>query len=105
MATALFRFGDSYARKLPGLSVSWAAAPVDAPELLVLNAALAVDLGAAPAALREQPGVLLMVGQAPGVATVAQAYAAHQFAVLRAPAGGRPGAAARRGDRHPWPPP
>lgn len=81
MATALFRFDDSYARQLPGLSVSWAAAPVEAPELLVLNEALAAELGADPAALRERPGVLLLVGQAPGVATVAQAYAGHQFGV------------------------
>ena len=80
MATALFRFDDSYARQLPGLSVPWAAAPVDAPELLVLNEALAAELGADPAALRERPGVLLLVGQA-GAATVAQAYAGHQFGV------------------------
>ena len=81
MATALFRFDDSYARQLPGLSVPWAAAPVAAPELLVLNEELAVELGADPAALRERPGVLLLAGQAPGVATVAQAYAGHQFGV------------------------
>ncbi len=81
MATALFRFDDSYSRQVPGLSVPWTAAPVDAPELLVLNAALAVELGTEPAALRERPGVLLLAGQAPGVATVAQAYAGHQFGV------------------------
>ena len=81
MATALFRFDDSYARQLPGLSVSWAAAPVEAPELLVLNEALAAELGADPAALRARPGVLLLVGQAPGAATAAQAYAGHQFGV------------------------
>ena len=79
VATALFRFDDSYARQLPDLSVPCAAAPVDAPELLVLNEALAVELGADPAALRERPGVLLLVGQAPGVTTAAQAYAGHQF--------------------------
>ena len=81
MATALFRFDDSYARLLPGLSVPWAAAPVDAPELLVLNEELAAELGADPAVLRERPGVLLLVGQAPGVTTVAQGYAGHQFGV------------------------
>jgi uncharacterized protein YdiU (UPF0061 family) len=80
VATALFRFDDSYARAVPGLSVPWAAAPVPAPELLVLNEKLAVELGADPAALREPPGVLLLVGQAPGgVTTAAQAYAGHQF--------------------------
>ena len=33
VATTLFRFDDSYAREVPGLSVPWAAAPVPAPEL------------------------------------------------------------------------
>jgi serine/tyrosine/threonine adenylyltransferase len=82
VATALFRFDDSYAREVPGLSVPWTAAPVPAPELLVLNEELARELGADPAALREPPGVLLLVGRVPaGVATVAQAYAGHQFGV------------------------
>ena len=82
VATTLFRFDDSYAREVPGLSVPWAAAPVPAPELLVLNDELAIELGADPAALRESWGVLLLVGQVPqGVATVAQAYAGHQFGV------------------------
>jgi serine/tyrosine/threonine adenylyltransferase len=82
VATALFRFDDSYAREVPGLSVPWPAAPAPAPELLVLNEELAMELGAEPAALREPPGVLLLVGQAPaGVTTVAQAYAGHQFGV------------------------
>jgi uncharacterized protein YdiU (UPF0061 family) len=79
VATALFRFDDSYARELPELSVSWAAAAVPAPRLLVLNEELAAELGADPAALRDQPGVSLLVGHAPGVTTVAQAYAGHQF--------------------------
>jgi serine/tyrosine/threonine adenylyltransferase len=82
VATALFRFDDSYAREVLGLSVSWAAAPVPAPELLVLNEELAMELGADPATLREPRGVSLLVGRAPGgVATVAQAYAGHQFGV------------------------
>ena len=66
VTTTLFRFDDSYAREVPGLSVSWAAAAVPAPELLVLNEELAIELGADPAALREPLGVLLLVGQAPG---------------------------------------
>jgi protein adenylyltransferase len=82
VATPVFRFDDSYARQLPGLSVSWAAAPVPAPELLVLNEGLAAELGADPTALRERPGVSLLVGQVPeGVTTTAQAYAGHQFGV------------------------
>src|SRR5712671_295777 len=82
VTTTLFRFDDSYAREVPGLSVPWVAAPVPAPELLVLNEELAIELGADPAALREPLGVLLLLGQAPGgVTTVAQAYAGHQFGV------------------------
>jgi uncharacterized protein YdiU (UPF0061 family) len=80
VATTLFRFEDSYARQVPGLSVPWKAASAPAPELLVLNEELAAELGADPAALREPPGVALLVGQVPErVTTVAQAYAGHQF--------------------------
>ena len=80
VTATLFRFEDSYAREVPGLSVPWTAASAPAPELLVLNEELAVELGVDPAELREPPGVALLVGQAPeGVTTVAQAYAGHQF--------------------------
>jgi serine/tyrosine/threonine adenylyltransferase len=80
VTSALFRFEDSYAREVPGLSVPWAAAPAPDPELLMLNEELAVELGADPAELREPPGLALLTGQAPeGVTTVAQAYAGHQF--------------------------
>ena len=77
VASTLFRFEDSYAREVPGLSVPWTAAPAPDPELLVLNEELAVELGVDPAELREPPGVALLAGQAPeGVTAVAQAYAA-----------------------------
>jgi uncharacterized protein YdiU (UPF0061 family) len=80
VATSVFRFEDSYARAVPGLSVPWTAASAPAPELRVLNEELAVELGVDPAALREPSGVALLVGQVPeGVTTVAQAYAGHQF--------------------------
>jgi uncharacterized protein YdiU (UPF0061 family) len=80
VAATLFRFEDSYAREVPGLSVPWTAAPAPDPGLLMLNEGLAVELGVDPAALREPPGVALLAGQAPeGVTTVAQAYAGHQF--------------------------
>jgi len=80
VATTLFRFEDSYAREVPGLSVPWTAAPAPAPELLVLNEELAAELGADPAALRDPAGVALLAGQVPaGVPTVAQAYSGHQF--------------------------
>ena len=80
VTSTLFRFEDSYARAVPGLSVPWTAASAPAPELLMLNEELAAELGVDPAELREPPGVALLVGQAPeGVTTVAQAYAGHQF--------------------------
>jgi serine/tyrosine/threonine adenylyltransferase len=80
VTSALFRFEDSYARAVPGLSVPWTAAPAPAPELAVLNEQLAAELGVDPAGLREPAGVALLAGQAPpGVTTVAQAYAGHQF--------------------------
>src|SRR5580692_6021378 len=82
VTATLFRFEDSYARELPGLSLPWTAAAAPAPELLALNAELAAELGVDPAALREPSGVALLAGQAPdGVRTVAQAYAGHQFGV------------------------
>src|SRR5580693_10535637 len=72
VAPALFRFEDSYAREVPGLSVPWKAAPAPDPELLVLNEELAVELAVDPAELREPPGVALLAGQAPeGVTAVA----------------------------------
>ena len=37
VASTLFRFEDSYARQVPGLSLPWKAAPAPAPELLMLN--------------------------------------------------------------------
>jgi uncharacterized protein YdiU (UPF0061 family) len=82
VAPTLFRFENSYAREVPGLSVPWTAAPAPDPELLVLNEELAAELGVDPAELREPPGVALLAGQAPeDVTTVAHAYAGHQFGV------------------------
>ena len=81
LARTLFEFDDSYARQVPSLSVPWTAAPVPAPELLVLNEELAAELGVDAAALREPAGVSLLVGHGlpDGVTPVAQAYAGHQF--------------------------
>jgi uncharacterized protein YdiU (UPF0061 family) len=81
LARTLFEFDDSYARQVPSLSLPWTAAPVPAPELLVLNVELAAELGVDAAALREPAGVSLLVGHGlpDGVTPVAQAYAGHQF--------------------------
>jgi uncharacterized protein YdiU (UPF0061 family) len=84
-ATTLFELDDSYARAVPSLSVPWRAAPVPAPELLVLNEELAAELGVDAAALREPAGVSLLVGHGlpDAVTPRAQAYAGHQFGMYQ----------------------
>jgi uncharacterized protein YdiU (UPF0061 family) len=79
MTRTLFPLENSFARELPGLSVPWTAAPAPAPELLVLNDALAAELGLD--GLREPAGVALLLGHGlpEGASPVAQAYAGHQF--------------------------
>ncbi len=72
---------DSFARELVGLHEPWAPAPVADPSLIVLNEALAAELGLDVDALRSPDGVAVLAGNAvpAGVTTVAQAYAGHQF--------------------------
>lgn len=72
---------DLFARELPEMSVRWRAATADEPRLLVLNDALAVDLGLDPAWLRSADGLAFLLGNAvpDGATPVAQAYAGHQF--------------------------
>ena len=68
----------TYAYAVPGLSLSWSAAPVSEPRLLILNDELATELGLDPEQLRADPA-LLVGAVPPGVDTFAQAYAGHQF--------------------------
>ncbi|MGK2882838.1 MAG: protein adenylyltransferase SelO [Mycobacterium sp.] len=70
-----------FSRELPELAVPWKAAEAAHPRLLVLNDALAVELGMDPAWLRSTDGVALLVGTTvpDGATPVAQAYAGHQF--------------------------
>src|SRR5574337_181238 len=72
---------DSFAREFPELAMPWQAETPPDPRLLVLNEALATELGLDPAWLRSPEGVGLLVGTSiPEDATpVAQAYAGHQF--------------------------
>ena len=74
-------FDDRFARELPELAVPWQADDVPDPQLLVLNDALASELGLDPDELRSPEGVRLLVGNAvpDGAKPVAQAYAGHQF--------------------------
>src|SRR6201996_2713378 len=82
VAASLFRFEDSYASQVPGLSVPWTAAAAPDPKLQILNEELAAELGVDPAELRDPAGVALLVGQVPeGGRPVPQAYAGHQFGV------------------------
>ncbi len=73
--------GGQFARELPELAIPWRAEPPPDPQLLVLNEALALDLGLDPDWLRSPDGVGLLTGtRLPAGATpVAQAYAGHQF--------------------------
>jgi uncharacterized protein YdiU (UPF0061 family) len=80
-AEPLFAFEHSYLTELEGLYVPWQGAAVPAPELLVLNRPLAVELGADPDALASPAGVAVLAGSAApeGAKPVALAYAGHQF--------------------------
>ncbi len=80
-SSALFHLDDWFARELPELCQPWQASTAPAPVLLVLNTALAAELGIDADALRTHDGVAMLIGQqlVPGSRPVAQAYAGHQF--------------------------
>jgi uncharacterized protein YdiU (UPF0061 family) len=80
-APQLFTFDNTFVRDLSGLYEPWQAATAPAPRLLLLNDALATELGADPDALRTDAGVRALVGNVvpAGAEPVAQAYAGHQF--------------------------
>ena len=71
-------FDHSWARELPGTYLRVAPDPAPAPRLLVLNRALATDLGLA---LTEDEATAWFSGAMlpPGADPIAQAYAGHQF--------------------------
>jgi uncharacterized protein YdiU (UPF0061 family) len=81
IATSLFSFDDSYARDLEGPFEPWRAAQVPAPELLMLNVALATELGLDVDALASPEGVGVLAGNAvaEGSSPIAMAYSGHQF--------------------------
>jgi uncharacterized protein YdiU (UPF0061 family) len=78
---ATLTFDGHFAREFQELSVPWQAEEAPAPELLVLNEALARELGFDPASLRTAEGTLMLIGNMvpEGATPVAQAYAGHQF--------------------------
>ena len=73
--------GDRFARELAELALPWQAEEAPAPRLLVLNEALATELGIDPAWLRGPDGIGLLTGTVvpAGATPVAQAYSGHQF--------------------------
>ena len=76
-----FAFDNSYARLPPRFFARVDPTPVAAPKLLRLNAPLARELGLDPAALESPEGVEALSGQRlpEGAASIAMAYAGHQF--------------------------
>lgn len=70
-----------FADAVPEMAVAWRADEPPAPRLLVLNDALATELGLDPAFLRTPEGLAFLTGTAlpDGAQPVAQAYAGHQF--------------------------
>ncbi len=75
---------NRFARELPALAVAWQAESAPDPKLLVVNEALARELGLDPDWLRSPDGVRFLIGTSlpPGATPVAQAYAGHQFGGL-----------------------
>jgi uncharacterized protein YdiU (UPF0061 family) len=77
-------FDNSYARLPERFYARQAPTPVRAPRLLALNEALARALGLDPAALAGPEGVAVLAGNTvpEGAASIALAYAGHQFGHL-----------------------
>lgn len=75
------RFDNSYARDLEGLYIPWHGAQAPAPRMLLLNTALAQELGLDPTALASREGLAMLSGSAmpEGAEPLAMAYAGHQF--------------------------
>ena len=84
LAAGAVRLEGRFARELPELAVPWAGEPTPEPRLLILNEALAAELGLEPDWLRTPEGIGLLTGTVvPEDATpVAQAYSGHQFGNL-----------------------
>ncbi|PHK92957.1 hypothetical protein CR162_21120 [Pseudoroseomonas rhizosphaerae] len=76
-----FAFDNSYARLPERFHARLPPTPVAAPRLLRLNAALAGTLGLDPEFLASPEGVAILAGNAvpEGAASLAMAYAGHQF--------------------------
>ncbi|HKS00192.1 MAG TPA: YdiU family protein [Arthrobacter sp.] len=80
-AASTVTFESHFATELAEMAIPWKAEEIPEPRLLVLNEALAAELGFAPDFLRSPEGIRLLVGNAvpDGATPVAQAYSGHQF--------------------------
>ncbi|MFI5495129.1 YdiU family protein [Actinoplanes sp. NPDC051859] len=80
-STPAVTLGTSFARQLPELAVPWQGEEVPDARLLVLNEALAAEVGLDPQWLRGPDGLRLLTGTGTpaGATPVAQGYAGHQF--------------------------
>jgi serine/tyrosine/threonine adenylyltransferase len=81
VTTPAITLESRFATELSELAIPWRAAEVAEPQLLVLDEALATELGLDPAWLRSPEGLDLLTGNRvpDGATPVAQAYAGHQF--------------------------
>ncbi len=75
------RFDNTYARDMEGLYVPWQGIKAPAPEMILLNRALAEELGLDPDALQSPQGLAMLTGSdmPEGAHPLAMAYAGHQF--------------------------
>src|SRR3954452_24169757 len=76
-----FAFDNTFAREMEGFYVPCQATAVARPSLVKLNRELAQELGLDSAALDSAEAAKVFAGNEPpqGAATLAQAYAGHQF--------------------------
>ncbi|MEO2202613.1 protein adenylyltransferase SelO [Paenibacillus pabuli] len=79
--SAGWNLDNSYARLPQTFYTSQGAVPVQSPELVILNEALAASLGLNAEALNSKEGAAIFAGNEtpPGAEPLAQAYAGHQF--------------------------
>ncbi len=77
MTLPAFRFDNSYRRALPGMWLAADPVPAPAPRMLVLNHALAAELGVELGS--DAAAVLSGAALPEGAEPIAQAYAGHQF--------------------------
>ena len=81
MTTSAPTLSSHFADTFPELALPWQAQATDGPQLVLLNAGLAAELGLDAEWLASDDGVRFLTGEQPGpdARPVAQAYAGHQF--------------------------